>query len=513
MSVDGAVHASFGATQHLAALNLATGESQLTPGGAKVLVTRGLGIDPAAARLDLTDNDMIVHYTGGTPHLPSAELESIKAWIAAGYDWMSWAGNGIVSSAAAPDPITYGLGYAQNDMLFLPYDVFSGEPVDSSTILVKFTYNGDVNLDGCVDDNDVTFFNLFYDGGIIHATDADATLDLVSLTGNTGGGELRVDDKALLTIRSSFMNAGFIYLGGPGAVLSATSITNSGTIQGAGRLAAPLTNNGSVVADAGMLRFALGLSNGPAGRIDVDSGATVLAAAGLTPNAGAIILRGGTFDNSSYALTNGGTITGHGTLRTGGLTNNAGKNVGVGDGDLDVRGSVTNNGTVNTQAGCTTTFYNRVNGNGSFPGTGTVVFLDGFSPGLSPGEVAFGGDVRLAAGSLIMELAGLARGSQYDALDVGGTLALGGTLDVRLLDGYMPLYGDTFDLLNWGGVAGEFDAVSLPALAGGLAWDASALYADGSLAVVPEPATLALVALGGLALLGRRRVAPPTDRP
>jgi hypothetical protein len=51
-------------------------------------------------------------------------------------------------------------------MLFLPYDVFSGEPVDSSTILVKFTYNGDLNLDGRVDDNDVTFFNLFYDGGI-----------------------------------------------------------------------------------------------------------------------------------------------------------------------------------------------------------------------------------------------------------------------------------------------------------------------------------------------------------
>jgi hypothetical protein len=74
--------------------------------------------------------------------------------------------SGITSSAAAANPLIYGVGYAQNDMLFLPYDEFSGVPVDSSTILVKFTYNGDVNLDGCVDDNDVTFFNLFYDGGI-----------------------------------------------------------------------------------------------------------------------------------------------------------------------------------------------------------------------------------------------------------------------------------------------------------------------------------------------------------
>ena len=52
-------------------------------------------------------------------------------------------------------------------MLFLPYDVFSGVPVDSSTILVKYTYLGDMNLDGCVDDNDITFFNLFYDGGAV----------------------------------------------------------------------------------------------------------------------------------------------------------------------------------------------------------------------------------------------------------------------------------------------------------------------------------------------------------
>ena len=159
--------ATFNASQHLAGLELsAQGRAVVAPGANKVLVTHGLSIDPAAAQLDLTDNSMIVRYTGGTPYLPSAELENIKAWIAAGYDWMSWAGKGIVSSAAVADPISLGLGYAQNDMLFAPYHAFSGEPVDSSTILVKFTYNGDLNLDGRVDDNDVTFFNLFYDGGI-----------------------------------------------------------------------------------------------------------------------------------------------------------------------------------------------------------------------------------------------------------------------------------------------------------------------------------------------------------
>ncbi|MCX5672094.1 MAG: PEP-CTERM sorting domain-containing protein [Planctomycetota bacterium] len=157
--------ANFGATQHLAALNLLSGTSKVARGAGAVLVTQALSIDTRKSFLDLTDNDMVVHYDG-TPYGPSHTLDNVKQWIASGYANMSWAGNGIVSSAAAADAITYGLGYAQNGMLFLPYDVFSGEPVDSSTILVKFTYNGDLNLDGCVDDNDVTFFNLFYDGGI-----------------------------------------------------------------------------------------------------------------------------------------------------------------------------------------------------------------------------------------------------------------------------------------------------------------------------------------------------------
>ena len=66
-------------------------------------------------------------------------------------------------------------------------------------------------------------------------------------------------------------------------------------------------------------------------------------------------------------------------------------------------------------------------------------------------------------------------GAQYDVVDVGGSLALGGTLDVELLYGFQPHAGQTFDILNFdpASLAGEFAAISLPDLGGGLAWDTS----------------------------------------
>ena len=65
--------------------------------------------------------------------------------------------------------------------------------------------------------------------------------------------------------------------------------------------------------------------------------------------------------------------------------------------------------------------------------------------------------------------------------------------------GFQPAPGTSFDVLNFAAVQGEFDQIVLPALGSGLAWDVSALYHEGTLSVVPEPATLAL--LGGALVL------------
>jgi len=106
----------------------------------------------------------------------------------------------------------------------------------------------------------------------------------------------------------------------------------------------------------------------------------------------------------------------------------------------------------------------------------------------------------------VAELAGTTPGSQYDVLDVGGSLTLGGTLDVDLLYGFRPQAGQTFDILDFDpeNLSGRFSAFDLPALGGGLSWDTSALYTSGAIGVVPEPATLALMGLGLLAVIRRK---------
>ena len=90
--------------------------------------------------------------------------------------------------------------------------------------------------------------------------------------------------------------------------------------------------------------------------------------------------------------------------------------------------------------------------------------------------------------TLIMELGGTTPGGSYDQIQASGTLSLGGTLAVSLINGFNPVAGNKFDILDWsslGGTrSGTFSSLQLPSLSSGpLGWDTSQLYTTGSLSV------------------------------
>lgn len=146
-------------------------------------------------------------------------------------------------------------------------------------------------------------------------------------------------------------------------------------------------------------------------------------------------------------------------------------------------------------------------GNGQVLSDGAIVNAGVVEPGLAGGGIGdlFFSNLEMSdSGRVVMELAGLEGGIEYDTIHTGFA-ALAGTLDISLASGFMPAAGDTFDLLL-GSRAGEFSSVNLPSLAGGMSFDV--LYGNDfvRLAVVPAPSAGAgaLLCLGVMGLRRRR---------
>jgi Ca2+-binding RTX toxin-like protein len=121
------------------------GSARLSDGGPFVLYCQTLTVS-GTGTLDLLDHDLIIDYTGGSV------LGDIRALLRTGYLGGGWNGSGINSSAAAADAQhRTALGYAEaSDILSGSGGSFAGVTVDASAVLIKFTYNGDANLNGSV---------------------------------------------------------------------------------------------------------------------------------------------------------------------------------------------------------------------------------------------------------------------------------------------------------------------------------------------------------------------------
>jgi len=100
-------------------------------------------------QLDLTDGRAAIDYTGSA----GTAITQIKSLLVAGYNAGSWNGpGGIVSSTATASSSSdqTSLGYAEaSDVLAAPIPaLFGGVKVDASSVLVRYTYAGDADLNG-----------------------------------------------------------------------------------------------------------------------------------------------------------------------------------------------------------------------------------------------------------------------------------------------------------------------------------------------------------------------------
>ena len=105
---------------------------------------------------------------------------------------------------------------------------------------------------------------------------------------------------------------------------------------------------------------------------------------------------------------------------------------------------------------------------GSGPIAGQVENILGtVAPGVGAGRLIIDGRFSQGTGGVLeIELGGLGAGATYDQLVIHGTAAIGGTLEVSLIDSgsglFEPNIGDTFTLMTFETGGGVFDSLDLP---------------------------------------------------
>jgi hypothetical protein len=238
--------------------------------------------------------------------------------------------------------------------------------------------------------------------------------------------------------------------GGPNMIEGSNGkevLTNASTIQGAGTISnLGLTNTGTILANAGTLTIApstSGYAFRNNGNLTVDSGSTVnitgpvklsfQTAGTVTINSGGALTVGG---SATYAQTKGATTV---------------------DGNLSASNGISiSGGTVFGNMG-------TLAGNFNLSGTGAISPGDGI---MKVGELTINGMyAQGSTASALIDLGGTGSGA-FDLINISKAAALNGKLIVDLVNGFNPVAGNTFDIMNYASESGAFSSETLPTVAG-----------------------------------------------
>ncbi len=234
---------------------------------------------------------------------------------------------------------------------------------------------------------------------------------------------------------SIFSDASATYFTNEGSLTQAATANGSTVI----KPAFTQTASGTTSVQEGYISFQSIASN--AGTVTIASGAS-LGVSNYTQTAGSTVLNGATINGGSVSLT-GGALTGTGSVNAN--VSNAAQVVPGGTG----------------AAGLLTI-------NGSYTQT--------------------------ASGALDINIGGTTAGSQYGQLAVSGTAALGGTVNVSIINGFQPALGNTFQPLTFASSTANFGFYNGIVLGNRLILDPALNPTNLTLTVQPAATTTTLAA-------------------
>jgi hypothetical protein len=236
--------------------------------------------------------------------------------------------------------------------------------------------------------------------------------------------------------------------------------------------------------------------NGSASKIVDAGGKNALANIATNASAGTFSLSGG------ETLTTAGSFTNAGKFTIG-----AGSSFAVGGPAIysQTSGTTTENGTlsasggVNLEAG---SLYGDGSISGNISSSGVV------APGQSTGTTGIltdtGAYTQNAAGSLDISIGGATAGTKFDELK-STTATLGGTLNINLINGFVPSIGSKFKIVDYTSESGQFATVNGLAINSSEHFTVTYQGADVLLTVVSGAAPSALTRFGSIATLGSRQ--------
>jgi fibronectin-binding autotransporter adhesin len=253
--------------------------------------------------------------------------------------------------------------------------------------------------------------SVFTISGAADKTLGGRTLNLGGTTTWSDSGNVVLANNAVISNQSG---AVFIILNDQG-ILGTGTCANAGTLTKAAGTGTTTVDSGIAFANRGTVSLQSGTFNvagtytQSGGTTDLSAGAALTSSGGVNIQAG--ILSGSGTINASLTIQNGGTLSGSETIN----------------------GNVTNAGQVNP---------------GGIGAAGVLTINGNYT--------------QTATGVLNVEIGGPGAGSGFDQLRISGTATLGGTLNVSLLNGYVPPRGRAFQILTFGSREGTtFATVNL----------------------------------------------------